>query len=294
MSQTVSSAKSRIAFIDIVRGILIILVVVGHTNLPYTQYIFWFHMPAFFILSGSLYKPRQLPELFAYAKKTLSSLMIPYFTSFVLITAVALIIRLVKVDELTHLLNDLWQGGTHLTFIYGVFWFITTFAISRIIFALTEATLPKYIRWPLYVAMYIGAHLLAHQLPGPGVSLNDPWWAPRYFLLGVPYLALGFVFKDKILHFATKTWKLLSTLVIYSTLVYLDLTHVFKYRFDWKYGIHDSLLLDLLIPCLGFYLILSLSRCIARTKAGKWLAVIGQQTTHIMYWHLIILAQLGI
>src|SRR6478736_781602 len=38
--------------VDIGKGILIILVVFGHLESPLTKYIFWFHMPAFFIFSG--------------------------------------------------------------------------------------------------------------------------------------------------------------------------------------------------------------------------------------------------
>lgn len=44
--------------IDIVKGLLIILVIIGH--FPFLDqmapYIFWFHMPAFFMLSGMFIK----------------------------------------------------------------------------------------------------------------------------------------------------------------------------------------------------------------------------------------------
>ena len=48
---------------DILKGILIIFVVIGHTNLkiPYFD-IFWFHMPAFFMVSGYLTKKWLTPK----------------------------------------------------------------------------------------------------------------------------------------------------------------------------------------------------------------------------------------
>lgn len=40
--------------IDILKGILILLVVLGHSRVKFSHVIFWFHMPLFFIVSGYL------------------------------------------------------------------------------------------------------------------------------------------------------------------------------------------------------------------------------------------------
>lgn len=294
MPKNLATQKSRISFIDIVRGILIILVIVGHTNFRYSEYIYWFHMPAFFILSGSLYKPRAWREICDYLKKTFNTLFVPYLYNFALITIVGIIIGLLKLSDLRSLLIDLAYGGTYLIYIYGVFWFVSTFAISRVIFAVTEATLPKYLKWPLYIAMYYLAHRLAHLLPAPGTAVFDPWWSPRYYLLGVPYLAIGYLLKEKITNFRLSPPALTVAACLYLGLVYLKITQVFYYHFDWKYGIHNSLILDILVPCLGLYLVLSLGRLITKSKPGIWLAWVGERAMYIMYWHLLILARLGI
>lgn len=52
--------KERDKTLDIAKGIFIILVVSGHSTFPYTDVIYWFHMPAFFIVSGILYKENSL------------------------------------------------------------------------------------------------------------------------------------------------------------------------------------------------------------------------------------------
>lgn len=294
MPQALDSENSRIAFIDIVRGILIILVVLGHTNLSNTQYFYWFHIPAFFILSGSLYKPKHIKELLQYCKKIISSLFIPYLYNFALITIAAILIGLVQMDEVSGLIKEFLKGGTHLTYIYGVFWFVSTFMISRLIFAITQTILPRYVRWPLYALSYLLAHSLAHQLPASGVTISDPWWAPRYYLLGVPYLAIGYAIRNKITHFQFIKLQYFLVTSIYAVLIYLDYNHHFLYRFDWKFGIHDSLALDLIIPAMGFYLVLGLAKLISITRQKKVFERIGQETMHIMYWHLIILAKFGI
>lgn len=43
---------SRIAWVDIAKGICIILMVLGHVGVPFVKYIYLFHMSAFLILSG--------------------------------------------------------------------------------------------------------------------------------------------------------------------------------------------------------------------------------------------------
>lgn len=50
--------KKRIVYLDIAKGILILMVVIGHVfeTGPINQYVYTFHMPAFFILSGIMFQ----------------------------------------------------------------------------------------------------------------------------------------------------------------------------------------------------------------------------------------------
>ena len=67
-----SVIKKREAWIDWSKTILIFLMVLGHNNLPGCErtWIYGFHMPAFFIISGNLFKPRPW-------KRTIKGLFIP-------------------------------------------------------------------------------------------------------------------------------------------------------------------------------------------------------------------------
>lgn len=49
--------KNRDITIDVVRGLAMITVVMGHSGFPYTDMIYLFHMPLFFIISGYLSAP---------------------------------------------------------------------------------------------------------------------------------------------------------------------------------------------------------------------------------------------
>lgn len=76
--------KGRVAWIDIAKGIAIILVVTGHTVSSGSQLIpmiFMFHMPLFFIMSGYTFKPKPAGEVI---RSSAQRLLVPYVIIFVL------------------------------------------------------------------------------------------------------------------------------------------------------------------------------------------------------------------
>lgn len=70
--------------LDILKGIGIVLMILGHCALPFDlrKLIFIFHMPLFFIISGFLYKDRDVTDIY---KKRIVKILKPYFfTGFVI------------------------------------------------------------------------------------------------------------------------------------------------------------------------------------------------------------------
>ena len=69
---------SRIQYIDILKGIGIILVVIGHIykNQNIFNWIYSFHMPIFFFAAGWLYKER---SVYIDIKRRIQTIVIPYF-----------------------------------------------------------------------------------------------------------------------------------------------------------------------------------------------------------------------
>lgn len=75
-------SDKRNELIDIVRGLLMLFVVLGHCGAPFTNVIYSFHVPAFFILSGLLYK-RRVTDLKSFKEvliKRLKRLYLPYLS----------------------------------------------------------------------------------------------------------------------------------------------------------------------------------------------------------------------
>lgn len=68
----------RILWVDIFKGILIVLMVLAHTKNPMTHYIYAFHMAAFFFISGYTTNYEKY-TLFEYIKRKFKLLVIPFF-----------------------------------------------------------------------------------------------------------------------------------------------------------------------------------------------------------------------
>lgn len=107
--------------VDIIKGILIILVVVAHYKQDSIHgFIFLFHMPVFFIISGMLLNRNQVTSQ-GYVVRKLNSLMTPY------ITYILLDFLIVRQDFSIKAFMRMVYGGRVLT---GVYWYITCFLFA--------------------------------------------------------------------------------------------------------------------------------------------------------------------
>lgn len=63
---------------SIVKGIGIILMVIGHASSPFHDFIYLFHMPLFFMISGFFFNPEKIFKKKAFLIKKLNRLYIPF------------------------------------------------------------------------------------------------------------------------------------------------------------------------------------------------------------------------
>lgn len=129
--------KKRVLFIDIARGIAIILMLVGHTlayENGFSQWIYSFHMPLFVIASGFFFKEEE--KIGSVIKNTFLKLVL-------LIILVWYICELLFFASL-NLLVPLWQEIKYITIHLfetkfcniSVLWFFPFLAMIRIFFAI--------------------------------------------------------------------------------------------------------------------------------------------------------------
>lgn len=87
----------RLEYIDIAKGIGILLVVVQHLTAKTSIlniYISSFHMPLFFMLSGMLYNPSRHPAFWEYAKRKMAVLLKPLLIFIIINLALTYLLRL--------------------------------------------------------------------------------------------------------------------------------------------------------------------------------------------------------
>ena len=145
-SMDIINKKKRITYLDIAKGMGMVLVLLGHLQndtifsysphiLTLCSWIFSFHMPLFFILSGMLLciKKENEKDLTGFIKQRFKSIMVPYFWfSLIYIGIVLYYLFVNKVIPVKTLFIQLW----YVLGMYGmnVLWFLPALFAAEILF----------------------------------------------------------------------------------------------------------------------------------------------------------------
>lgn len=136
----VMARSSRLTALDSLRGFGILLVVLGHASrsASLVSWIFSFHMPLFFIISGMLFHERQFLDSF---KKKVTRFLIPYlFFGIVTFVYWALIERRFRVGggsgSVTNALTNIFlaRAGTSNYPQNAVLWFLPCLFVTEMLF----------------------------------------------------------------------------------------------------------------------------------------------------------------
>ena len=197
--------KKRIDWIDVAKGIAIILMVIGHI-IPFNNLIVWifsFHMPLFIILSGVTYKiPKDKENLKTNFKKYLKKLFLPYAITIFICTIIR-VIKSVDIFSLDIFFKELikyfvWGNGCDYTFLginftgVGPIWFLITLFFSKLVFDFINY---KVGRTNLITNIIIYSFCLLL-----GLEIGEVTWLPQGFdlvLIFLFYLYAGYLFKTQ-------------------------------------------------------------------------------------------------
>lgn len=183
--------KPRIAWIDVAKGILIILVVVGHSHFnPTVDYIInSFHMAAFFALSGVTYKHGNSFKNFILKK--VKSILIPY-----LFFSLVLLLYYFAKSFFLHQGNfDFFSGITSIvvpvsgittTSVYGL-WFLPCLFLSEVVFYMLVSLFKRKV-W-----LSFSAYAFATALVVTITVISDKISVLTIVPLSVLYLVCGYV-----------------------------------------------------------------------------------------------------
>ncbi len=297
--------SQRIAYIDIARGIGILLVVLGHSDLalvsPYLhQIIYSFHIPLFFFLSGIFFDPGIAPGLFL--KKRFRAILQPYlFVIFLIFLASVSFTNMGISTALGRFTKSMYASTEYIWWI--PLWFLPClFATSLFAYVVYRIFLPKienrYLRWVVLLVILAGGVYFV----GVFYPFTVPLFGKAYELYGLPYnldvvLISGFFFMlgaeikrlplDKV--FGNKGLLLLTGMGL------LVLNAFFSQRMDLAVRIYNSFLINTLEALLGIAFTLALSKQIESTNTSfaSAMAYIGQTSLFILIFHAPIQEYLG-
>ena len=136
---TSKEIQLRLNWIDVMRGIAITLVVLGHsignTTDPLNKFILSFHMPVFFFISGLLTRCRQedgqIISLQSYLLKKARGILLPQVFLFILHMAFDILVNHEKISASLVMTNLFYWFLIVLFYVSMLFWFVEKIGLVR-------------------------------------------------------------------------------------------------------------------------------------------------------------------
>lgn len=242
---------NRITYVDFAKGLAMLLVLIGHINTYpfFKQMIYSFHMPLFFILSGFFMKPSD--EIMVNVKKSIRSLLIPYFVTGIFI--VAMNFFLYNENLMTNVLSLLFMGGHKCGFeieFMGPIWFLYVMFVAKFYYDLLKkisfvnkdvalfvgaiaaiaikmvlgTILPFGIQQSLIAALFLRAGFLIHNyqiLEKISAIFKSKYWMACVFIVPLfafsPKMSIAF----RKISFSNGVFSLLSCVVLSIAFIYI-------------------------------------------------------------------------
>ena len=293
----VSIPSKRIAYLDVAKGIGILLVMLGHNyvkaSLPgMEKFIFSFHMPFFFLVSGMLFKPNY--PLLVMFKRRFETLIRPYLAAIILLYSVYFFYTDIKIMTLfRRIVRSLYASGNYIE--WAQLWFLPHLFILNMFAGVLFLLFYGHIKWLWLRLVFLAAMLWAGVAFLPIYYMKEVTIAGQTILLdGLPasmdlllitgtYFLIGFEIRQLV---PERYFASLWTLII-SGLVLVSLNIIFPDRIDFFFRTYDSYIVNTLEALSGSIFLLALSGRIALRQ--NWLfsllTYFGQITIILLIFH---------
>ena len=281
---TVLKQKKRLDYLDVAKGLLIISVVLCHAPFENAQYLYWFHMPAFFIISGMLYKRGM------NIKEQALKFFIPYAIFSLIDISFNYIMYYHGNFSLNDLIHEILKYAYSGKATWGVFWFIPVMFVTKVVFDQLNKRLTSKKLVFICILSYILAHVYSTSfIPSSITEITENqfvFWNLDTVLITLPYYALGYYITNFNIQ---KVFGKISTLILSSigviALFILNNKMGIYYYLNIKYSYYKDPIFDILMPVTITFFVLSLSYQISKFKYKKLFTIIGANSLVIMYLH---------
>lgn len=266
--------------VDSLKGVGILLVLYGHTQAISIlhEWIYLFHMPLFFFVSGFFYKRNK-----GFFISKFKSIIVPYL--FFLLT-------LILINALNEIIFDAYYGNafnckfldninySFLMFVSGnenslffkTIWFLPVLFFTELLYYLIDYIRIRYLKEIMILSMYLLGTTLFHY------DMQIPYFIDTMFS-SIIYIYLGNLFyKNKDIFNITK--KVKNSVALIFIIVPFVICFLFNIKVDYKYNIVPIIDLPLsLLSIIGIYFVLE------RINCNKKLVYIGQNSLILFGLH---------
>ena len=289
--------------LDILKGIGIILMVIGHSGCPQWIHnvIYSFHMPLFFIASGWFFNEESLDYKKNYTQKKFKGLYLPYLKwsiIFLLLHDVFFFLGIINSSygykgtvEKWYDVNDLFSHFVNITFrmtdydgLIGTYWFMRSLFIGSLLFCFGSSIMRRITKRNTFASILITTGLFCAL--GGAISLlkmNIPLIPQGGYreMMAVSFIGIGYIM-SKTIAWRSLKWVSLSFLIyLMCVILYPTALKTSPVILDW--------MVIVLSGITGTMVMLYICRLISKNKAviGMALAYIGKRTFYIMTFHFL-------
>lgn len=278
------AVHQRFASIDIAKGIGIVLVVIGHligvtgyeaSGLTYAKsFLYQFHVPLFFFLSGLFFNPDEKWKPFLIKK--LKRLYLPFVIANLFFLLCDVILRaicsipIVPLDDFKHAVKIILQLAV--SPMGGATWFLIALLRATIFFKLLRMFCRNDVAL-LLICICIGVCGMYFKI-GYTVSAS---------MVAIMYYCFGYFSKNGIKRICTINWPVL--LLIFAVLSVLLVILKPYNQVDVSASIYSSRILAIVGSVVGIVSTLVLSELIAKLGHSGWIEFIGRNTMSVLIGH---------
>lgn len=268
--------------IDLAKGIGIFLVILGHNKSSLTNYIYSFHMPLFFLMSGIFHSSEK--NYMKFFGKKVRSILIPYISFSIPLFLFWVVIgrkfgeAVIKNTPVSHSALGILIGTDIIGFSsieWGTpLWFLLClFIVSNIFFYISKLNYTNIILVNIVFIMFnlILSNFLNIRLP----------WSILTALIAVPFYSFGYLFKEKILDkkINNKYWTITIILLVLSILSYKINGRVDMYGNEYK-----NILIFFIGGFSGSLFLINIMKLIPQNKYN-WINFLGVNSLILLAFH---------
>ena len=251
-------AKKRVDYIDVLRGIGIIYMVLGHINFgaQFDHYIHAFHMPLFFFVTGLFYRRESLPY-WPFLKKMTKQLILPYLIWGIVILSFSFLTKMGLRTSMIEAIGNFFTTNNNGIPIAGALWYLTCLYFSQIILYFLNRIFKK--EWTFGISCMI-VFMLGIVLHHFQITL---WWS-----LVNSFVAIGIIYFGCLMKKIHLLEKFTNTNLIYTLILFVVSFYSIMHTgyVNMRTGVYPNLFLFFLNLILAILFYVNVSKILLKFR----------------------------